>query len=219
MGFNTKNKKVILDNNESSFKFLGVESAPPPSYEYDFKRKFNGKAVNVTNEKALDELIKETDLLANDDSKNEKIAIQFRAIIDKQNSQSEIFDVSRIFEKNAQGNLLDGSCIRELIHSYGQYLQDNNSEKNYVIEIIKIYYPLDKDNKVENVSDLGNLVEYSKDGNTWTVDCTKEVKPVPDFNILKIIKPMAENITQLRRLHNEDNQMNKPSGKNKKTIH
>lgn len=191
------------DKHKYNLKFLGIEEV---ELEYDFKRKFNSATVNINNTKALNELIKEAELLVNDPSKNEKIAIQFRAIQSNENSQNKIFDVSRIFDKDGQGKLLDGVLIYELIDLYKQYLLEHHLEKNYVIEIIKVYYPLDKDNKIENIPDLGNLVEYSKDGNTWTVDC--RVKPTPNLKTLETLPPMAQSITELRKLYTEDEQLN-----------
>lgn len=162
-----------MDKKEYKLNFLGIGEIEDENLtKYDYKIKTSVQAININNKKSLNELIREVESLSKDSSKNEKIAIQFRALIIDENSQPVIINETMKFYKDSQDKLINGIAIDELIEQYQSYVNEHYPNKNCIIEIIKSYYPLDKNDKLENIPELGHIVTYFKDGYSWHVDHT-----------------------------------------------
>lgn len=210
--------------------------------DYDFKIKNNAVAINMKNPDTMKALIVQAEELAYDDSKNEKLAVEFRTIL-LVKGECHIVDISAYLDKTPEGKLLDGKSLKSYAEQYCEYIENSmndknsnfykNIEKNYghitleqlKNEIITTYYPLDPKNKKENIPDLGNLVTYCKyiDNKEvkmvkYTVDCSKDVKCVPDISMAASIAQAAKSIKNMRANIELDN-ATPISSYNKNTLH
>lgn len=196
--------------------------------DYSYKIKVSGKTIVLNDSDAVQALIDETDKLVQDDDKNEKISIQFRTVNKNPTPPLtiDLIDMSVVFEKNGYGQLLNGATIEDLMEGYAKYVKENVQPEypdlELQIEMIKIYYPLDKDSKKENIPDLGHIVQYHKDNghggfDIFTVDCRDSVKTAPNFNMFSSIKRVASRIKTIKGTHNIENP--RDVSYNKNTLH
>lgn len=210
--------------------------------DYDFKTKHGAVAISMKNTEKVNKLIEQADELAYDDSKNEKLAVEFRTVL-LVKGQGYIIDISQYLDKTLDGKLLDGKTLQSYIEQYSEYVANGMNDKNSVFyknvtaqfgdvkledlksEITTTYYPLDPKNKKENIPDLGNFVTYCKylEGGKlkmfkYTVDCSKEVKPAPNMSMVGSIAEVAQSIKTMRTNMEIDNAA-QTSGYNKNTLH
>jgi hypothetical protein len=120
------------------------------SHSHTFQ--WSTKALHITDEDGIKKLAQEIDSLASDNSKNEKIAVQFRSLLLNEdgsyfkNEKGEMLieDVSVFFERNHDDSLLDGKNFLTLVKGYSDYIK--SLSKNLSPEVAYCYYALDLTN-------------------------------------------------------------------------
>lgn len=129
-------------------------------FDYPYKTKWAKEAINIDNKELLEKLSKEVDRLACDDTKNEKIGVQFRSIALNDNgdflltSKGEVLvdDISMSFERDAADCLLSGKALLEVAEEYKVYVQSLG--KNLNPEVTYYYYALNLKNNKEESHDV-----------------------------------------------------------------
>jgi hypothetical protein len=125
-------------------------------FELEYKTKWRKQAVAIhrDNFAALQALAQEMDALRDDSTKNEKMGFVFR-VIEKYTGPDRfilgtMIDLSVTFEEKAGTDCFSGDEFLSMAQEYqiyasGQYGHDVK------IEAVYFYFPLDKNNKTENI--------------------------------------------------------------------
>lgn len=154
------NTQIILENSypigvEGNIFLLEgnniVKVVPAKEESYKIKHETKGRSFEQ-----VDQIGLEMDELAKDISKNEKMGVQFRAV-----SNNEIVDSSVYIRMLEDNTLLDSMRLKQFAKDYEEYLKTipELEGKKYLPEILVHYYPLDINNKNENISGEDKFIQ------------------------------------------------------------
>lgn len=132
-----------IDNAEELLKMAKAE--------YKIKHEKTARSFNN-----LESIGEEMDKLAKDDTKNEKMGVIFRTI-----SDNIIMDYSVTLRTKPDNTLLNSETLKDYVKQYLEYVKtiEELKGKKYFSDILVHYYPLDLNNKVENISNEDKIIE------------------------------------------------------------
>lgn len=145
---------------------ISIQQLAKDRQEYTHQFKWSKQAIDFNDAEQLQKLAKEIDILASDNTKNEKIGFQFRSfalnddgtLFLNDKGEMVIDDISVYMERYADGNLLSGNNLLEFAKEYKDYTKSLN--RNLKPEVIYCYYALDLKNQKHEPHEVETISEH-----------------------------------------------------------